>query len=178
MKDHLKKANIKEKLKEKTNGERWHGQLRQAGWQEQHVRSGWMLCLAVAMDLRSYPDHCWGLLGLYKQLTPTIKRCTQFTIQEQHRAMSPVGCVGNLPRLKIAHMLSGCSALAQSKYMHRKCSMESLLLRDCAGTGANWHGSSLVFACSVQTNLRVTWGTSTSSPRQTEWILNLWTTRL
>ena len=129
----------------------------------------------ICAPTQTIAGDCWGSMSSSHLL---LKRCTQFTIQEQHRAMSPVGCVGNLPRLKIAHMLSGCSALAQSKYMHRKCSMESLLLRDCAGTGANWHGSSLVFACSVQTNLRVTWGTSTSSPRQTEWILNLWTTRL
>ena len=36
-----------------------------------------------------------GVLGLYEQLTPTIKRCTQFTIQEQHRVTSQVGCVGD-----------------------------------------------------------------------------------
>ena len=90
MKDHLKKANIKEKLNEKINGERWHGQLRQARWQEQHVRSGWMLCLAVARDLRSYPDHCWGLLGLYEQLTPTIKKV--YTVHNTGTTQGNVSC--------------------------------------------------------------------------------------
>ena len=42
-------------------------------------------------------------------------RCIQSTRQEQHRAPSRVGCVGNL--LRLGHVLSGCSALAQSKYL-------------------------------------------------------------
>jgi len=71
MKDHLKKADIKEKLKEKINRERWHGRLLQARWQDSMLgQSG---CFAWLRHWICAPTHTIaGVLGLYEQLTPTI----------------------------------------------------------------------------------------------------------
>ena len=58
-------------------------------------------------------------------------RCIQSTRQEQHRATSRVGCVGNL--LRLGHVLSGCSALAQSKYPERHNAALKVFFFEIAG---------------------------------------------
>ena len=62
MEDHRKKADIKEKLKEKINGERLHGRLQQDRWQDSML--GQSKCFAWLQHWICAPTHITaGVLG-------------------------------------------------------------------------------------------------------------------
>ena len=113
-KEHLKKADM-EKLKEKIKEEKWHGRFLQARWQDSELnQSG---CFAWLRDWTCAPTHTIaGVMELYEQLTPT----KVYTVHKTGVEQGDVTCrlFGKSPET-LAHVLAGCSALAQSKYLER-----------------------------------------------------------
>ena len=113
VKEHLKKADM-EKLKEKINEEKWQGRFLQVRWQDSELsQSG---CFAWLRDWTCAPTHTAGVMEMYEQLTPT-------KVYTVHKAGTTQGDVTS--RLwgesteTLAHVLAGCSVLAQSKYLER-----------------------------------------------------------
>ena len=114
VKEHLKKADM-EKLKEKIKEEKWHGRFLQARWQDSELNQS--VCFAWLRDWTCAPTHTiTGVMELYEQLTPTKVYTVHKTGAEQGDVTSRL--CGKSPET-LAHVLAGCSALAQSKYLER-----------------------------------------------------------
>ena len=113
-KEHLKEANM-EKLNEKINEEKWYGRFLQARREDSELsQSG---CFDWLRDWTCAPTHTIaGVMELYEQLTPT----KVYTVHKKGAAQGDVTCrlCGKFPET-LAHVLAGCSALAQSKYLER-----------------------------------------------------------
>ena len=161
VKEHLIKADL-EKLKVKINEKRWNGRLLQVRWQDRALSErGCFACLRDWTCARIYTISV--VMELYDLWAAPLHQrwygsMSSTNPQRVHKTVAPQGDVscrmcGKSPETH-THVVSGCSVLAQSKYLERQRSTESLLLRGGGGTGANWLSSSLVFACSAQTNLR------------------------
>ena len=73
-------------------------------------------------------------MDLYEQLTPS----KEYTVQKTGAKQGDVTfrLCGKSPET-LAHVLAGCSALAQSKYLERQCSTEGPLFRNEEGSEAN-----------------------------------------
>ena len=114
VKEHLKKADM-EKLKMKIKEEKWHGRFLQARWQDNELnQSG---CFAWLRDWTCAPTYTIaGVMELYEQLTPT----KVYTVHKTGAAQCYITCrlCGKAPET-LVHVLAGCSALAQSKYLER-----------------------------------------------------------
>ena len=114
VKEHLKKADM-EKLKVKIKEEKWHGRFLQARWQDSELnQSG---CFAWLRDWTCAPTHTIaGVMELYEQLTPT----KVYTVHKTGAAQGYITCrLGGKAPETLVHILAGCSALAQSKYLER-----------------------------------------------------------
>ena len=116
VKEHLKKADM-EKLKKKIL-EKWHGRFLQARWQDSEInQSG---CFAWLRDWACAPTHTIAWVAvLYEQLSPT----KVYIVHKTGAAQGDVTCrlCGKSHEHEtLAHVLAGCSALAQSKYLKTK----------------------------------------------------------
>ena len=114
VKEHLKKADM-ETMKEMTNEERLHGRLLQARWQDSTlIQRG---CFAWLRYWTCAPTHyIAGIMGIYEQLTPS----KVYTVHKTGTKQGDISCSmsGKSPET-LAHVLLGCSALVQCKYMER-----------------------------------------------------------
>ena len=111
IKEHFKKVDI-EKLKEKIKEDKWHGRFLQARWQDSELNQ--IGCFAWLYDWTCAPTHTIaGVVELYEQLTLT----KVYTVHKTGAEQGNVTCrlCGKSPET-LAHVLAGCSALAQSKY--------------------------------------------------------------
>ena len=130
-------------------------------------------------------------MELYERLTPT----KMYTVYKTGMTQGDVTCsmCGKSPEI-LGHVLLGCSALAHSKYLERhnvvlKVAQFLLGIRlQCPNQATSYlrhqrfgmfqfnggFKSSLACDCSRYT----TFTPNTLLSRQTEWTLNLWTTRL
>ena len=128
VKEHLKKADM-EKLKEMIKEEKWHGRFLQARWQDSELnQSG---CFAWLRDWTCAPTHTIaGVMELYEQLTPT----KMYTVHKTGVEQGDVTCrlCGKSPET-LAHVLAGCSALAQSKYLVRHNAALKVLFFEMTG---------------------------------------------
>ena len=133
VKEHLKKADMEE-LKEKIKEKKWHGRFLQARWQDSELNQRGFF--AWLRDWTCAPTHTIaGVVELYEQLAPT----KVYTVHKTGAEQGDVTCslCGKSPEA-LAHVLAGCSALAQSKYLEKTQRItESPLLRDDEGSEAN-----------------------------------------
>ena len=99
-----------EKLKEKIIEEKWHGRFLQARWQDSELnQSG---CFVWLPDWTCAPTHTIaGVMKMYEQLTLT----KVYTVHKACTTQGDVTCrlCGKSPETH-AHVLAGCSTLAQS----------------------------------------------------------------
>lgn len=107
---------VKEKMKEMTNEERWHGRLLQARWQDSTlIRRGYFAWLRYWTCAPT--NNIAGVMEIYEQLTPS----KVYTVHKTGTTQGAISCSmsGKSPET-LAHVLSGCSTLAQSKCLERE----------------------------------------------------------
>ena len=114
IKELLKRAMI-DKLQETIKAENWHGQFLTSRWKDEELSQD--ACFAWMKDWSSAPTHTVaGMIELYEQLLPSKVYTTQKT-KTTHGDVSCRLCGKEAETLP--HILSGCSTLAQSKYLDR-----------------------------------------------------------
>ena len=105
-----------ERLEDEVSNQRWQGRLVTTRLEDESLSAGG--CFWWLTELKNCPSHTIaGLVELYEQLLPT----RAYTSRKTHTsAEGEVRCrlCGKAPE-NVAHILSGCSALAQSKYLSR-----------------------------------------------------------
>ena len=110
----MKRALI-DKLQETVKAEIRHGQLFTSRWKDEEVSQD--ACFAWMKDWSSAPTHTvTGMIELYEQLLPTKVYTTQKT-KTTEGDVSYRLCGKEAETLP--HIVSGCSTLAQSKYLDR-----------------------------------------------------------
>ena len=115
IKAHLKKSQEKQ-LEEMVRDQKWQGKLLRARWEDESLnKSG---CFAWLKEWRSCPSNVIaGMFELYEQLLPTKLYHSQKT---RTIPANDVQCrLCNKVPESVVHVLSGCSALAQNKYLAR-----------------------------------------------------------
>ncbi|XP_022783739.1 uncharacterized protein LOC111324448 [Stylophora pistillata] len=105
-----------EKFEEEIRNQRWQGRLVTTRLEDESLSADG--CFWWLTEWKNCPSHTIaGLVELYEQLLPT----RVYTSQKTHASGDgEVRCrlCGKVPE-SVAHILSGCSALAQSKYLSR-----------------------------------------------------------
>ncbi|PFX32844.1 Retrovirus-related Pol polyprotein from type-1 retrotransposable element R2 [Stylophora pistillata] len=105
-----------EKLEDEIRNQRWQGRLVTTRLEDESLSADG--CFWWLTEWKNCPSHTIaGLVELYEQLLPT----RVYTSQKTHTSgEGEVRCrlCGKAPE-SVAHILSGCSALAQSKYLSR-----------------------------------------------------------
>ena len=163
---------------------KWHGRFLQARWQDSELsQSG---CFAWLRDWSYAPTHTIaGVMELYEQLPPT----KVYTVNKTDASQGDVTCrLCEKSPETLAHVLAGCSALAQSKYLERHNAALKVLFfemtRDLRliDSVPPWYSCAVprpVYESSVALAFWMSqfmWNTPSS--RLTEWTLDLWTTRI
>ena len=115
VKTELRKCQI-ERLEEEVGNQRWQGSLVTTRLQDEKLSTSG--CFWWLTEWKSCPTHTIaGMFELYEQLLPTrLSAC-----QKTHTSLeSEAWCrlCGKAPE-SVAHILSGCGALAESKYLSR-----------------------------------------------------------
>ena len=104
--------------------ERRQGQLIKNRWDDEKVKPE--ECFAGLSSWKSAPTHTIAAVQeLYQQLLPTklyYNRKTKSQVTDEKRRL----CGDSLENVQ--HILSGCSALAQTKYLHRQQCSKYLIL--------------------------------------------------
>ena len=141
IKNCLTKAHQQE-LRDKVEGEKWQGKLTKSRWEDDSLKVE--ECFAWLHHWKTTPTHTIvGAHELYQQLLPTRifysrKTGTNTTGDERCRLC------GKGPE-SVQHILAGCSALAQTKYLERHNSalkilfFEVLRSLDLIDTEELWH---------------------------------------
>ncbi|XP_068707674.1 uncharacterized protein [Montipora foliosa] len=119
---------VTEKLQEEIESEQWHGRFLCARWQDEDLSMD--ECFSWLREWPSAPTHTiTGLLELYEQLTPT-RVYTKIKTGTSQGEITCRLCGGAAETL--AHVLAGCPALAQSKYLERHhAALKVLLFEMC-----------------------------------------------
>ena len=126
----MKESNIKQKLrsaqqkrlKDQVSGQAWQGKLIASRWEEEQEGSG-------TGDVRQSHSFSWlwqwrtcptyviaGVFELYEQLLPT----RVYQSMKTRTGSDQIICrLCGKAAETVAHVLAGCSALAQSKYLQR-----------------------------------------------------------
>ena len=104
--------------------ERWQGKLIKNRWDDEKVKLE--ECFAWLSSWKNAPTHTIaGVQKLYKQLLPTkvyYNRKTKSQVTDEKRRL----CGDSIENVQ--HILSGCSALAQTKYLQRQQCSQYLIL--------------------------------------------------
>ena len=109
-KQHLKRAQ-QEKLKKGMQSQSWQGKLIASRWSDSELSNGFF-------DWKSCPSHMIaGIYELYEQMLN--KRIYQSKKRRTAREHDVQCRLCGKAQESVAHILAGCSALAQSKYLHR-----------------------------------------------------------
>ena len=127
IKELLKRAMI-DKLQETVKAENWHGRLFTSRWKDEELSQD--ACFARMKDWSSAPTRTVaGMIELYEQLLPIKVYKTQKTKTTQ----GDVSCgLCGKEAETLPHILSGCSTLAQSKYLDRhNASLKILFFEKC-----------------------------------------------
>ena len=126
MRQHLKTA-VGQKLKEKVGDRKWQGRLLWTIWEDNHLSKrgyfAWLNGWSYA------PTHAVaGAMELYEQLLPTRGYSAYKTVMSDQTNILCRMC-GKVPE-SLAHVLAGCSSLAQIKYMDRRIAALKVLFFD------------------------------------------------
>ena len=109
-----KKA-VQSKRFEDTKEKKWQGKLMTVRWEDEKLDGE---CFSWMTEWRAAPTHTIaGIMELYEQLLPTKlynSRKTKTTDDPDDRCR-----LGGKAQESVAHVLSGCSVLAQTKYLSR-----------------------------------------------------------
>ena len=134
---------------------RWRGSLVTTRLKDEKLTSsGWFWWLT---EWKSCHKHTiTSTFGLYEQLLPTRLHASQKTHTSSEGEAWCRFC-GKAPE-SVAHILSGCRALAQSKYLSWHDS--GTFLRDAAWSGARRWSSTLILSSQAKACIRVEWRTS------------------
>ncbi|XP_068704887.1 uncharacterized protein [Montipora foliosa] len=127
IKEFLKRAMI-DKLQETIKAENWHGRLLTSRWKDEELSQD--ACFAWMKDWSSAPTHTVaGMIELYEQLLPT----KVYTTQKTKTTQGDVSCrLCGKEAETLPHILSGCSTLAQSKYLDRhNAALKILFFEKC-----------------------------------------------
>ncbi|XP_068708268.1 uncharacterized protein [Montipora foliosa] len=121
---------VTEKIQEEIESEQWHGRFLCAWWQDEDLSMD--ECFAWLRERPSAPTYTiTGVLELYEQLTPTRVYPNIKTGTSQGEITCRL-CGGAAETL--AHVLAGCPALAQSKYLERhNAALQVLFFEVCKG---------------------------------------------
>ena len=113
MKQHLKEA-VSNGLVEKVVDQNWHGRLLSSRWSDDQVSKRG--CFAWLSEWSCAPTNTVaGVMELYEQLLPTrVYAAYKTGISDRNNIMCRM-CEKS-PEC-IAHVLAGCSLLAQTKYL-------------------------------------------------------------
>ena len=115
VKQHLKEA-VSTGLVEKIVDQKWHGRLLSSRWSDDQLSKRG--CCAWLSEWSCAPTHTVaGLMELYEQLLPTRVYAAYKTGTSYQNNIMCRMC-GKAPEC-IAHVLAGCSSLAQTKYLER-----------------------------------------------------------
>ena len=127
IKELLKRAMI-DKLQETIKAENWHGRLLTSRWKDEELSQD--VCFAWMKDWSSAPTHTVaGMIELYEKLLPT----KVYTTQKTKTTQGDVSCrLCGKEAETLPHILSGCSTLAQSKYLDRNnAALKILFFEKC-----------------------------------------------
>ncbi|XP_068737747.1 uncharacterized protein [Montipora capricornis] len=127
IKELLKRAMI-DKLQETIKAENWHGRLLTSRWKDEELSQD--ACFAWMKDWSSAPTHTVaGMIELYEQLLPT----KVYTTQKTKTTQGDVSCrLCGKEAETLPHILSGCSTLAQSKYLDQhNAALKILFFEKC-----------------------------------------------
>ena len=127
IKGHLKRAMI-DKLQETIKAENWYGRLFTSCWKNEELSQN--ACFAWMKGCSSAPTHTVaGMIELYEQLLPT----KVYTTQKTKTTQGDVSCrLCGKEAETLPHILSGCSTLAQSKYLDRhNAALKILFFENC-----------------------------------------------
>ena len=113
-----------DKLQETVKAENWHGRLFTSRWKDEELNQD-----ASFAWMKEPTYTVTGMIELYEQLLPTKVYTTQKTRTTQGDASFRL-C--GKEKETIPHILSGCSTLAQSKYLDRhNAALKILFLEKC-----------------------------------------------
>ena len=127
IKEHLKHELVY-KLQETIKAEKWHGRLLSLRWTDEELSQE--MCFAWMKDWTSAPTHTvTGMIELYEQLLPT----KVYTSLKTRTTQGDVNCrLCGKEAETLPHVLSGCSTLAQSKYLDRhNAALKILFFEKC-----------------------------------------------
>ena len=131
VKTELRKCQI-ERLEEEVGNQRWQGSLVTTRLQDEKLSDSG--CFWWLTEWKSCPTHTIAsMFELYEQLLPT----RLYACQKTHTSLeSEAWCrlCGKTPE-SVAHILSGCGALAQSKYLSRHDSALKVLFYEMLHDG-------------------------------------------
>ena len=129
IKNCLSKAHQQE-LRDKVEGEKWQGKLTKSRWEDDSLKAE--ECFACLHHWKTAPTHTIvGAHELYQQLLPTrifYSRNTETTTTGDERCR----LCGKGPE-SVQHILAGCSALAQTKYLERHNNVLEILFFEVLG---------------------------------------------
>ena len=102
---------------DKIQEERWQGKFLKLRWEDDDLNQRG--CFAWMREWPGAPTHTIaGMTALYEQLTPTKLYSSQKTRTTRQASDTMCRLCGNAPE-SLPHVLAGCSALAQNKYLAR-----------------------------------------------------------
>ena len=122
MNSHISQSTQQKKLKDQVSGQAWQGKLIASRWEEEQGRAG-------TGDVRQFHSFSWlwqwricptyvivGVYELYEKLLPT----RVYHRKKTRTGPDPIMCqLCGKAAETVAHILAGCSALAQTKYLQR-----------------------------------------------------------
>ena len=117
-----------DKLQETVKAENWHGRLFTSRWKDEELSQD--ACFAWMKDWSSEPTYkVTGMIELYEQLLST----KVYTTHKTRTTQEDVSCrLCGKKEETIPHILSGCSILAQSKYLDRhNAALKILFFEKC-----------------------------------------------
>ena len=112
----LLKSKVEEQLLKTVREEAWQGKLHTARWDDDTLHTKY--CFAWLKDWTACPTYVVaGMYELYEQLLPT--RIYQVKKTKTSQSSNVTCRLCNKKQESVAHVLAGCSALAQNKYLTR-----------------------------------------------------------
>ena len=122
VKEALKKS-VVSKLKSEVDDEKWEGKLLASRWKDEDLDKK---CFEWMNNWRTAPTHMiTGVQDLYKQLLPTKLYTGKKIKTTNHQDYTCHMC--GKGQESVAHVLAGCSAIAQTKYLERHNSILRIL---------------------------------------------------